>query len=141
VLCALGDWSNGWAWYLIDGRPAAAFNLFGDLTVVASPTALRPGPHEVGLRYEGARGGRRLALTVDGDTVAEGALPSDLPFRWQIGGGGLLIGRDAGFPVCDDYTPPFAISVPFDGVTFEIPMLAPRSTPADADVPAALRHE
>ena len=30
VICALGDWSNGWAWYLLDGRPVVAFNLFGD---------------------------------------------------------------------------------------------------------------
>ena len=30
--------------------------------------------------------------------VGESQLPADLPFRWQIGGAGLLIGRDRGFP-------------------------------------------
>ena len=140
VLCALGDWSNGWAWYLLQGRPTAAFNLFGDLTVVSSPSVLPPGDHALGLHYERTGGARRLVLTVDGDAVVEGDLPADLPFRWQIGGAGLLVGRDAGFPVCDDYVPPFALSVPFDGITFEIPMLAPRSAP-EAEVPAALRHE
>ena len=42
--------------------------------------------------------------------VAEGPLPRRLPMRWQIGGAGLLVGRDRGFPVCDDYQPPFAFT-------------------------------
>ena len=37
VVCALGDWSNGWAWYLVDGRPVVAFNLFGTPCRVAAP--------------------------------------------------------------------------------------------------------
>src|SRR5262249_22030172 len=29
ILCALGDWSNGWALYVLGGRLVATFNLFG----------------------------------------------------------------------------------------------------------------
>jgi arylsulfatase len=141
VLCALGDWSNGWAWYLADGRPTVAFSLFGDLTVVASPAALGAGTRALGLEYDRSGGGRVLRLSVDGDVVGEGELPGDLPFRWQIGGAGLLVGRDAGFPVCDDYAPPFAITVPFDGVTFEIPVLAPKPPPPPEQVRSALTRE
>lgn len=141
VLCALGDWNNGWAMYLLDGgRPAATINLFGEPTTVRAPIALEAGEHEVALEYERADGGRRLRLSVDGGVVDEAELPGDLPFRWQIGGAGLLIGRDAGFPVCDDYQPPFPLSVPFAGIELEIPMFAPRSNPS-AEAAAALKHE
>jgi arylsulfatase len=141
VVCALGDWNNGWALYLLDdGRPVATINLFGQPTSVASPSPLPPGEHEITVEYDRSGGGRRLALAVDGAVVDEADLPGDLPFRWQIGGAGLLIGRDAGFPVCDDYRPPFPLTVPFDGVELEIPMFAPRTDPS-AEAAAAVKHE
>nr|MDQ3294122.1 arylsulfatase [Actinomycetota bacterium] len=141
VLCALGDWSNGWAWYVVDGVPAAAFNLFGEVTMVQAPAVVGVGRHELGLDYDRAGGGRVLRLRVDGAEVASADLPHDLPFRWQIGGAGLLIGRDAGFPVCDDYQPPFPLSAELDGVTFEIPMFAPRAPAPAAEVEQSLKHE
>ena len=55
---------------------------------------LTAGDHELGLTYEGGRliaGGRR-------GRGRPRVLPGHLPFRWQIGGGQLLIGRDAGLP-------------------------------------------
>jgi hypothetical protein len=75
--------------------------------------------------------------------VGDRALPADLPFRWQIGGTGLLVGRDRGFPVCDDYTPPFPFTGSLHRLTFEIPSLAPQDVPVDVDaeVAAALQHE
>ncbi len=112
VLVALGDWHNGWATYVVDGRPAVAFSLFGDLVRVAADAALAPGGRRIEVLYRriGAGGGP-IALRVDGAVVARGHVPTDLPFRWQIGGTGLLVGRDRGFPVCDDYRPP----APFNG--------------------------
>jgi hypothetical protein len=140
----LGDWNNGWALYLLDGRLVATFNLFGTPHRVAAPDAVSPGRHALGVEYrrELPAGGPVVVL-VDGEAAQEGRLPADLPFRWQIGGAGLLIGRDRGFPVCDDYKPPF----PFTGepreLAFEIPALAPRDVPVDADaeITAALQHE
>jgi arylsulfatase len=78
-------------------------------------------------------------LAVDGTDVAAGTLPRDLPFRWQIGGAGLLIGRDRGFPVCDDYEPPFEFQGTIERLTFEVPMFAP-AEPAE-EVAVALKHE
>ena len=78
-------------------------------------------------------------MTIDGAAVATGRLGRSLPFRWQIGGGGLLIGRDAGFPVCDDYRPPFPFTGTLHEVTIELPGLAPRD-PA-TEVALALHRE
>jgi arylsulfatase len=144
IVAALGDWNSGWAVYVLGGRPLVAFSLFNQLTRVASPVALPAGAHELTLRYR--TDGSALTLLVDGDVVAEGALTGHLPFRWQIGGGGLLIGRDTGFPVCDDYTPPFEFTGVITAVHIEIPRLAPPpgvavSAADAADIAAALKRE
>jgi arylsulfatase A-like enzyme len=146
VICALGDWSNGWAWYLLDGRPAAAVCLFGALHRLVGPAAVGPGRHELALTYERVpAGGGPLRLAVDGEPVAEAVLPEDLPFRWQIGGAGLFVGRDAGLPVCDDYTPP----APFPGTLHELVVSSGAGragetageTAAEQAVEQAVRHE
>ena len=69
-------------------------------------------------------------------------LPGDLPFRWQIGGGGLLVGRDSGFPVTAEYEPPFEFAGEIHGVTIEsTPLLGGRPSAADEEFMAALHKE
>jgi hypothetical protein len=141
IIAALGDWNSGWAVYVLDGHPVVAFSLFSDTVRLAAPAALSTGAHELRVSYRTERGaaGGPLTISVDGEEVAEGALHQHLPFRWQIGGGGLLIGRDTGFPVCDDYTPPAEFSGTIHAVHIEIPRLAP---PHGAqEVATALKHE
>src|SRR5262249_61559562 len=53
VLCALGDWNNGWACYLLDGRPVVAFSLLGAPCRVAASEPLASGAP--GLSVEHAR--------------------------------------------------------------------------------------
>jgi arylsulfatase len=140
VLCALGDWNNGFAALVVDGRFSAAVSLFGDPIVVRDEQELEPGNHELVLDYRRApHGGGPLRLAVDGEVRASATLPRDLPFRWQIGGSGLLIGRDRGFPVCDLYEPPF----PFRGRLHEIVLESKVLAPPDAveQLEAELRHE
>lgn len=146
VICALGDWSNGWAWYLLEGRPVAVFCLFGAQHRVVAPVALDAGTHTVELTYDRDRsGGGPVGLHVDGVRAAEMPLPEDLPFRWQIGGTGLLIGHDTGFPVCDDYRAPFAFTGTIDHLVVESSALAgrPSRPPVDVDreVDRALQRE
>jgi arylsulfatase len=148
VVCALGDWNNGWALYVVDGRPTVAFSLFGALHRAVSSVALEPGRRLVRLGYVRARdrreGGGDVTLDVDGAHAAGLELPLDLPFRWQIGGAGLHIGADRGFPVCEDYEPPFPFTGVVERVEIEIPHFAPRPDDAArsaADVAQALRHE
>ncbi|HMF05350.1 MAG TPA: hypothetical protein VKH17_11090 [Acidimicrobiia bacterium] len=139
-MCALGDWNNGWAWYLLNGRLVLTFNVFGTPYRFASTTAVPAGRHALGVEYrrEQPTGGP-VVLRVDDEVVAEGKLPVNLPFRWQIGGAGLLVGRDRGFPVCDDYETPFAFTGTLSDITFEIPSLRPRVP--EEEIVTALRHE
>ena len=129
VLAALGDWSNGWALHLTDGRPVFCVNLFGEPVVAtADPAdALAPGPHRIEVAYHRQRaGGGPLVLLVDGAAVGGARLGCDLPFRWQIGGAGLRIAHDSGFPVHDAYAPPAELrGADLAGVTIEATALAP----------------
>jgi arylsulfatase len=140
VLCALGDWNNGFAWYLRAGCPVFAVSLFSAAHRVGADAALPAGTHELAVGYRRVpEGGGLLWLSVDGRPVAGGRLPTDLPFRWQIAGAGLLVGRDRGLPVSDDYRPPF----PFTGTIHELRVEAGAPVPpsAAADLAAVLRHE
>jgi arylsulfatase A-like enzyme len=140
IVCALGDWNNGWAWYVLDRRPVVTFNIFGVPYRFASASTVAAGRHALAVEYRREQpAGGPVVLRVDGDVVTEGRLPVNLPFRWQIGGAGLLVGRDRGFPVCDDYEPPFAFTGTLETVVFEIPSLAPRV--ARDEIVTALRHE
>ena len=142
VICALGDWSNGWAWYLLEGRPVVAFNLFGAPCRVAADAPLTGGEHTLEVAYgREPAGGGPLTLCVDGAAVAEGRLPEDLPFRWQIGGAGLRLGRDAGFPVSDDYRPPFPFSGVIHQVAVESAGYAPPADRPDVAVARAAQRE
>lgn len=140
VVVALGDWSNGFACYLQGGRFAVAFNLFGHLYRAVADAPVPPGPHDVGFVYRRVDGGGGpVTLVVDGEPAGEVVLPRDVPFRWQIGGSGLLVGRDDGFPVCDDYRPPFPITVPLRRVVLDVPALM--SPDLQDEVSQAIRRE
>lgn len=125
VVC-LGDWNNGWALTVHDGVVAATFNLFGDAFRALAASPLDAGRHEIAIEYRRQpEGGGPVTLSVDDAEVASVDLPIDLPFRWQIGGTGMRIGSDVGFPVSDDYWPPFDLDGTLGSVTIEIPAFAP----------------
>jgi arylsulfatase A-like enzyme len=127
ILCALGDWHNGWALYLLDGALVATFNVFGAAHRTATPGSVPPGRQTLGVEYRREEpAGGSVMLLIDGEAVHDGRVPADLPFRWQIGATGLLLGRDRGFPVCDDYEPPFPFTGTLHEVVLEIPHLAER---------------
>jgi arylsulfatase len=138
IVFALGNWTNGCALYVLDGRLVFTFNGYGHAHSIRADRDVPAGARELGFRYERAEGARTGTLTVDGEVVGRGVLPHDLPFRWQIGGAGLTVGYDRGFPVCDDYEPPFAFTGTLHSVTLEIPMFAPRPSDDDTAARAAL---
>lgn len=129
VLTALGDRHGGWAWYVVDGRPVATFALLDGAVRVEAPDRLEPGSHALAVRYHPGRE-PRASLAVDGTEVASTPLPGLFFFpNLSTAGIGMLVGRDRGFAVCDDYRPPF----PFTGELLGVEMLsgAPSARPDD----------
>jgi arylsulfatase len=142
VLCAQGNWTNGWAWYVQRGHLVYVFNGYGHAHRIESTVPIPRGARRLEYVYERAAGGGGTGrLLVDGEEVGRGTIPHDLPFRWQIGGAGLTIGYDRGFPVSDDYTPPFPYRGFLHEVVFEIPALAPGTDSILADIGIALLGE
>jgi arylsulfatase len=141
IIAAMGDWTNGWAIYLLRGRPVAVVNVCGDLERLHSPESLDPGAHALHFEFQRrAEGGGRIVLAARGRALAEAEVAFEPPVRWQIGGAALLVGQDRGFPVCDDYAPPF----PFRGgvlrrVVLEVGARLPRE--ARRELAAAFRSE
>ena len=56
-----------------------------------------------------------------------------------VGGAGLVVGADVGFPVDDTYEPPFPFTGTLSEVRIEVAALAPPD-PAD-EIDLALQHE
>mgnify|MGYP001195672356 CR=1 FL=1 len=122
VLCAQGDWSSGWALIVKDGRLSWLVNIVGDLYRVDATDPVPSGRTLLGVRYVRNREGGGKATLFAGPTVlGTGTIPTDLPFRWQITGNGLSIGYDRGFPVSDDYTPPFPWTGTLRSIEFVLP--------------------
>ena len=125
VLCAQGDWNNGWALLALDGHFAYVLNRFGVTHRVVADGPIPAGTTE--LRAEYTRedsGGGPVRLFAGDEPIGEGRIPKDLPFRWQIGGARFHIGLDRGLPVSDDYAVPFPYSGTIRGVAIELPQLA-----------------
>jgi arylsulfatase A-like enzyme len=125
VLCAQGDWNNGWAVVVLDGRLAYVLNRFGVTHRFVADVPVSVGTTELRVEYTREDPGGGPVQLFAGDTaLGEGRLPKDLPFRWQIGGARFHIGLDRGFPVSDDYAVPFPYTGTIRRVVFELPQLA-----------------
>lgn len=135
ILCALGDWNSGYALYVLGGYLRFALNRAGELTLAVAEEPVKSGRVELGctLRPE-EEGGVQLTLDHDGRTVGRAHDPHPLPpdWQWQNGGSFLSIGKDRGFPVSDDYRPPFNWTGILHEVIFDV-------RPVGQDVAGELR--
>ena len=114
MACALGDFNDGFALYFLSGRPTLGVISFGVQTRLEWTERLAAGRHQVRVSHRPGRAGQaNLFLAVDRRPEVTAWHPALFAFP-AVGtaAGGLLIGRDRGLPVTDDYTPPF----PFNGV-------------------------
>jgi arylsulfatase len=111
VIATQGGRFNGWALYLLEGKPAFHYNLAGvQRFTIASDKKLPLGEHVivVDFKYDGGGLGKGAAvtITVDEKTVAQGRVGRTVPFRMSIDET-LDIGEDTGTPVSEDYRVPF----------------------------------
>jgi arylsulfatase len=64
-------------------------------------------------------GALHCSLGCDDELIGRGVHAIPLPFAFQHGGTALTIGYDRGFPVCDDYEPPFPWTGRISDVTLD----------------------
>jgi len=127
IITAIGDQHGGWAVYLLDGRLVATVALLDRSVRVASASPVPSGSHHLSVRYIAGRD-PQLVLSVDGEEVARDALPGMLFWpNLSTSGVGMLVGRDRGLAVSDDYEPPFAFEGTIERVV--IATMAPGAGP------------
>ena len=120
VICAQGDWNNGWALYVQDGRLHYALCRVGSLHLVSS-TELEDALMSLGMWYEPAPDeAGHVVLFANEASVGERRIEARVPPLWQYGGSGLCIGYDEGLPVTAAYRPPFAWTRGLDRVVIEV---------------------
>jgi hypothetical protein len=142
VLCALGDWNAGFAFFVRDGLLSFVVNAAGDISKVAADIPVPSGGAstvDLACTFVPDAAGGSFTLTHDGVVVGRAASEHAMPLTWQHGGTALVLGHDTGFPVCDDYAVPF----PWTGVIHEVVIEVPGPTLPDpeADLTDALRRD
>jgi arylsulfatase A-like enzyme len=120
ILCALGDWNGGFALFVRGGHLKFAICPAGVLAVTTSTALLPSGSHRIWVRCEFEDGALLCSLGCDEVGIGTGVHTIPLPFAFQHGGTALTIGYDRGFPVCDDYEPPFPWRGRIHDVTIDV---------------------
>jgi arylsulfatase len=139
VLFALGDWNGGYALYVMAGALRFTFCAAGEPITTSADRLLPPGRHVLSVEFTPGEGpGGRFALACDGAEIGSTVTTTSLPFALQHGGTHLCLGYDRGFPVSDDYRPPF----PWPGVIHEMTVETPGiGRAAGPDVRSALHSD
>jgi arylsulfatase A-like enzyme len=110
MIATQGGRFNGWALYLLHGKPVFYYNLTGvQRFTITAKDKLPPGEHVivVDFKYDGGLGkGAIVTIMVDDKQVAQGRVERTVPFRMSIDET-LDIGEDTGTPVSEDYRVPF----------------------------------
>jgi hypothetical protein len=135
VLCAMGDWTGGFALYVKGDRLVFTMSRAGDQFRLTSDAPVPAGDHTLGVAYRPAD--PALELACDGHVIAHAPLPFRLPMVWQHGGTSLRLGEDRGLPVTDDYEVPF----PWTGILHDLTMTTPGFPARPADAARAALHQ
>jgi arylsulfatase A-like enzyme len=139
VLFALGDWNGGYALYAVDGTLVFTLSAAGHPVTTTASRAVPPGRHVFAVDFRpGEAPGGQYILTCDGEAIGSRFSDIPLPFALQHGGTHLRLGYDHGFPVCDDYVPPFRWKGVIHEMTVEAPGLGRRGL---SDVRTALHAD
>jgi arylsulfatase len=139
VAFALGDWTGGYALYAIDGILHFTFRPAGEAITTSSSRTIASGRHSLSVTFAPSEaGGGTFTLECDGEMIGSRTATVTVPPTMQHGGARLCLGHDRGFPVADDYAPPF----PWQGVIHEMVVETPPFvTSTGADLPSALHAD
>jgi arylsulfatase len=139
ILCALGDRTSGFAFYVKDDSLVFAMSAQGRDARIAAGLPPLSGHHALTcvLAPEGEY--MRFTLELDGRPLGEARQRVSVPPLWQFGGSGLCLGYDRPLSVTDEYEPPF----PWSGALRSLVVEVPPEQPPDvaAEVRATLKVE
>jgi len=135
VVVAMGTGLGGWSFQLKGGCPRYVHNYLGMARhVIASDRPVGPGRHLLEFEFQTAGDLKGVGLlVVDGEVVAEGAIPRVPLTRYNLTGGGLTCGWEQGPAVGDDYRAPFSFTGAIERVTITVDGEAHRHPRADFD--------
>jgi hypothetical protein len=124
VLVTQGGRFNGWALYLLEGKPVFHYNLIGKYrSSIAGKEKLAPGHHVivVDFKYDGKGMGKGgpVTLTVDQKVTANGKLERTVPLLFSADET-FDIGEDTGTPASEDYHVPFKFTGELRKVMIEL---------------------
>lgn len=122
VLFQQGTGYGGYVLWMQDGHLHYAHNFVSlEESRVGSADPIRPGVHELGMRYVHGDGpGGVATLLVDGVGVGAVGIPRFTATRWSITGDGLTCGWSAGLPVVRDHRAPFTFTGTLHRVVVEV---------------------
>lgn len=125
ILCALGDRSGGFAFYVKAGLLVFAMSSLGKEVRSAAETPALRGRHELTcVLVPDGTGRTSFTLQLDGRVIGERTEDIAITPIWQFGGTGLCLGYDRPLAVVDDYEPPFPWSGRLHSLAIEVPPLA-----------------
>ena len=125
VIATIGGLSNGWALYLLKGRPVFHYTLgFLDHYSIEGQQALTPGHHTVvfDFQYDGGGIGKGATgvLSVDGAQAATGRIEHTVGIRYTLNVESFDIGEDTGTAVDTSYSVPFPFGGTIRKVTIDL---------------------
>lgn len=139
ILCALGDRTSGFAFYVKDAALTFAMSALGKQFKLAARLPRLNDRHAFTCVIAPDGDYMRFTLEVDGQPIGRGREQVSVPPLWQFGGSGLCIGYDRPLSVTAEYVAPFRWSGTLRSVVIEVP--ENQSRDVVAEVGATLKAE
>jgi arylsulfatase len=128
VLVSQGGVDGGFTFFVQDGKLRYTYNYVADQRFEIVGDKVPTGRHALSFEFEptgeakplegkGAPG--KAKLFIDGKPAGEGELPVTIPLTMGLAAG-VSIGQDAGAPVTDEYTAPFAFTGTIEKVIYDV---------------------
>ena len=129
MLVSQGGVDGGFTFFVQDGRLRYTYNYVAQQQFhVVSDTKVPTGDHILSFEFEPTgepeplkgKGTPGIAkLFIDGEPAGQGELPVTIPLSLGLAAG-VSVGRDAGAPVTDEYTPPFPFTGTLRRVVYDV---------------------
>jgi arylsulfatase A-like enzyme len=148
VLVSQGGVDGGFTFFVKDNRLRYSYNYVAqERFQVVSDTEVPAGSHILSFEFEptgqpeplkgkGAPG--IVKLFIDGEPVGQGELPVTIPLSLGLAAG-VSVGRDAGAPVTEEYTPPFPFTGTLRRVVYDVS--GEHVVDHEAEIRIALAHQ